>query len=188
MYAEPGKGAIHGAKDLRHGDVYLRLGLGEQEMLESIEMRDGGGDGNLKKAWKTLTTSDVIQQAVVLLHDCESSVSSRERGNVVQRKIPLIQYHPIQRGIENLFGRETLERARTYSPAFVDIVEEHEHTERGQRKTVPEQWTINRDEKSNLCNWLCAEGTREDFQHFQTIFDELRKIPGLFSPAATDQS
>ena len=25
MYAEPGKGAIHGAKDLRHGDVYLRL-------------------------------------------------------------------------------------------------------------------------------------------------------------------
>ena len=27
MYAEPGKGAIHGAKDLRHGDVYLRLGL-----------------------------------------------------------------------------------------------------------------------------------------------------------------
>ena len=27
MYAEPGKGAIYGAKDLRHGDVYLRLGL-----------------------------------------------------------------------------------------------------------------------------------------------------------------
>ena len=27
MYAEPGKGAIDGAKDLRHGDVYLRLGL-----------------------------------------------------------------------------------------------------------------------------------------------------------------
>ena len=26
MYAEPGKGAIHGAKDLS-GDVYLRLGL-----------------------------------------------------------------------------------------------------------------------------------------------------------------
>ena len=27
IFAEPGKGAIHGAKDLRHGDVYLRLGL-----------------------------------------------------------------------------------------------------------------------------------------------------------------
>ena len=24
---QTGKGAIHGAKDLRHGDVYLRLGL-----------------------------------------------------------------------------------------------------------------------------------------------------------------
>ena len=32
MYAEPGKGAIHGAKDLRHGDVYLRLGLSVGEM------------------------------------------------------------------------------------------------------------------------------------------------------------
>ena len=33
MYAEPGKGAIHGAKDLRHGDVYLRLGLNTRDIL-----------------------------------------------------------------------------------------------------------------------------------------------------------
>ena len=36
MYAEPGKGAIHGAKDLRHGDVYLRLGLGNSSHATSI--------------------------------------------------------------------------------------------------------------------------------------------------------
>ena len=35
MYAEPGKGAIHGAKDLRHADVYLRLGL----IVEEIGLR-----------------------------------------------------------------------------------------------------------------------------------------------------
>ena len=29
------KGAIHGAKDLRHGDVYLRLGLKEE--VESLK-------------------------------------------------------------------------------------------------------------------------------------------------------
>ena len=75
----------------------------------------------------------------------------------------------------------------THKSAFIDIVEEHEYTERGQRKTVPEQWTINKDDKSDLCNWLCKKGTLEDFQHFQTILDELRKIPGLFSPAATDR-
>ena len=98
-----------------------------------------------------------------------------------------VKYHPIQRGIENLFSRETLKRAMTHKSAFIDIVEEHEYTERGQRKTVPEQWTINKDDKSDLCNWLCKKGTLEDFQHFQTILDELRKIPGLFSPAATDR-
>ena len=177
---------VDGTTDIKYLTRAAEL-LGWQNMLESIEIRDGRGDGNLHKAWKTLTTSDVIREAVVLLHDCESRASSRDKGNVFQRKIPLIKYHPIQRGIENLFSRETLKRAMTHKSAFIDIVEEHEYTERGQRKTVPEQWTINKDDKSDLCNWLCKKGTLEDFQHFQTILDELRKIPGLFSPAATDR-
>ena len=178
---------VDGANDIKYLTCAAEL-LGWQNMLDSIEIRDGRGDGNLKNAWKTLTTTDVIYQAVVLLRDCDSSASSLDRGNVFQRKIPLIECHPIQRGIENLFSRETLKRAIIHKSAFIDIVREHEYTERGQRKTVPEQWTINKDEKSNLCNWLCEKGTVEDFQHFQTIFDELHKIPGLFSPAATDQS
>ena len=47
MYAEPGKGAIHGAKDLRHGDVYLRLGLGPKGLkFSEIGCRPPGG-----RAW-----------------------------------------------------------------------------------------------------------------------------------------
>ena len=38
VYAEPGKGAIHGAKDLRHGDVYLRLGLTAEAPLNAPEL------------------------------------------------------------------------------------------------------------------------------------------------------
>ena len=45
MYAEPGKGAIHGAKDLRHGDVYLRLGL-----IDTIQELD---NLNIKSAMRS---------------------------------------------------------------------------------------------------------------------------------------
>ena len=161
--------------------------LGRKDILQCIEMRAGGGDGNLKTAWRTLTTVDIIHEAVVLLHDCESRVSSCDRNNVFRRKAPSIERHPIRRGIENLFSKETLKKAIAHKSAFIDIVEEHESTERGRRKIIPEQWIVNKDEKSNLCDWLCQEGTPEDFRYFEMVLDELRKIPNLL-PVASDQS
>ena len=176
---------VDGTTDIEYLTRAAEL-LGGQDILQGIEIRDGGGDGNLTKAWRILTTVDVVRQAVVLLHDCDSSTSSCDRGNVFRRKIPLIKCHPVMAGVENLFSRETLKRAITHKSAFIDIVEEHECTERGQRKIVPERWMINKDEKSNLCNWLCKNGTVGDFKHFQTIFNELRNIPNLNFVATID--
>lgn len=132
--------------------------------LADIEIRQGGGEGNLKHAWKALAAGDVLRQTVVLLHDCESSVSPCDRDNVHRRKVALIEDHPIRRGIENLF----------------------ETTERGQQRTIPEQWKINDDEKSNLCDWFCENGTAEDFRHFRGVLDELGLIPGMLEVVAVD--
>ena len=153
--------------------------LGWHDTLNAIELRDGQGDGNLRNAWKTLTKMAVVRQAVVLLHDCDSTVAPKTSGNVLRRKVPLVEEHPIRRGIENLFSRETLGRAMESRPAFVDVVAEHAVTERGQRKTVTERWEINADEKTNLCEWLCEHGTADDFRHFDTIHQELSQIPGV---------
>ena len=38
---------------------------------------------------------------------------------------------------ENLFSRATLERAMAYKPILMDVVAEHEVTERRERKTIP---------------------------------------------------
>ena len=161
--------------------------LGWQETGHDVEIRDAGGDGNLKNAWKTLTTVAVLRQTVVLLHDCESKASPCDRGNVFRRRIPLVEGHPICRGIENLFSRATLDRAVACKPAFVDIVAEHEVTERGQRKIIPEQWKINDDEKGNLCDWLCENGTVEDFRFFDGVLDEFRGIPGMIRAVTADE-
>ena len=157
-----------------------------QDTLNDVEIRDGGGDGNLKNAWKTLTRVAVLRQTVVILHDCESKVSRCDSGTVFRRRIPLVEDHPIRGGIENLFSRVTLEKAIAYKPAFIDVVAEHEVTVRGQQTTIPEQWKVNEDEKNNLCDWLCGNGTADDFRYFTRILDELRQIPGIIRTAAAD--
>ena len=177
---------VDGTTDIKYIGRAAAL-LGWRDTLTDIDFRDCGGEGNLKHIWKVLTTADVVQQAVVLLHDCESSVSSCGSGNVFRQKAPLVEGHPILRGIENLFSKETLKRAVAHKPAFIDIIAEHETTERGQRRTIPEQWKVNRDEKTNLCNWLCENGTVEDFRHFDNILDVLRRVPGMLRPPATDR-
>ena len=39
---------------------------------------------------------------------------SDTRANVYRRKIEKIEDHPVKKGVENLFNRETLERAIEY--------------------------------------------------------------------------
>ena len=177
---------VDGTTDVRYLTRAMEL-LGWRETAQGMEIRGAGGNGNLRNAWKTLTAMPVLRQTVLLLHDCESKVSSSDSDNVFRRKIPLVEGHPIRRGIENLFSKETLGKAVASKPAFIDIVREHEVTVRGVRKTVPEQWMMNEDEKSNLCDWLCENGTAEDFRFFDSVLKELRPIPGLVQGIAADE-
>ncbi len=176
---------VEGKTDTKYLSRATEL-LGWHDTLHDLEICNGGGDGNLKNAWKTLTKWSFVHRPIILLHDCESNVSPRESDNVFRRQIPFIEGHPIRKGIENLFSGETLEKTMAHKPAFVDIIDEHEAIERGESKTIPKQWKINEDEKSNLCNWLCENGTVEDFQCFDRILDELRGIPGMLRLVTDD--
>lgn len=153
--------------------------LGWSEACAEVEIRAAGGEGNLNQAWKALTQIKVVRQTVVLLYDCDSNLSSLDCGSVFRRKMSMIQDHPIRKGIENLFSKKTLNRARKRNQEFIDIIEEHSMTERGCEKVVPEKWKVNEDEKSNLCHWLCENGTPEDFRCFERILGDLRGISGL---------
>ena len=159
--------------------------LGFKHELNQIELRAIGGDGNLRNAWKGLKTSAIpglVRHMVVLLHDCDSSVGNEDGDNVFRRKIQLLEEHPIKAGMENLFSRQTIEEAKLHKAAFVDIDPARTMTVRGEDVEVAESWTINEDEKTNLCNWICDNGSAENFDNFRVVFDVLRKIPGLFQP------
>ena len=147
--------------------------LGRGSLLEMIELLNGGGFGGLNNIWKTRTVLDGYAglHRVILLYDCERKEDACEYGRFFRRSITKQESHPIDKGIENLFAKSTLENAQAHNPAFIDVVEEHTKTVHGTTITVPEKWGINEDEKTNLCNWLCENGAAEDFQHFRVIFD-----------------
>ena len=157
--------------------------LGKETMFNRIEIRDGNGASNLKKIWDTSKHIDVVTQKTVLLFDCDYQDMGNARNETLFRQIvPMQTDNPVKKGIENLFSKETLERAQQQEHKFVDVDPGRTKTVRGQPQLVPDTWTINKDEKTNLCDWLCENGTKEDFQHFQVIFDLLDKVLELTAP------
>ena len=167
---------LDGATDVKYLKRASEL-LNQETLLGKLELRDGGGCGNLKKIWKTPPMlAEVMTRIIVLLHDCDDEVPPQDKGNLIRQTIPMQRDHPIKKGIENLFGKGALEKALHDKPSFIDIDHEHTRTDQGKRITVPERWEINDNEKTNLCNWLCKNGTKDDFQHFKVIFQLLQDI------------
>ena len=178
---------VEGTTDQRYIQRAAEL-LDQQNLLERIELRDGKGGGNLRNTWKNFNSAlaEVLPRKLSLLHDCDSTVVPEDKGNLFRRAIPQQSDHPLEKGIENLFSKGTLEKAREYKTAFIDIEREHKSEVRGVVKKIPEKWVVNEDEKTNLCNWLCENGTADDFQHFGVIFDMLEEILGAEPTLSTD--
>ena len=168
---------MEGETDIRYLQRASVL-LGREEMFEKIQPMDGKGFGNLDKIWKNFhlgLVDKLLPQKVILLYDCDKKRCD-QKGNIFKRSIHKKDVHPLQKGIENLFDKRTLEKALQSNPAFIDVNEKHKKIERGQEIIIHERWEINENEKTNLCNWLCENGEKEDFEHFKDTFDLLEGL------------
>lgn len=47
---------------------------------------------------------------------------------------------------------------------------------RGNYEEIPAFKSVNKDEKGNMCNWLCEYGDEQDFIHFKSAFDIIEEI------------
>lgn len=145
--------------------------LDKNDLLGTIELRQRGEATNLDKLWSILSTNnwETIPQKKILLYDCDMSKQPEDFGHICRRVIPRMEAHKIQKGTENLFPDETLELAAACNPAFIDV-KSITGTERGVPFNMIET-NINKHEKRNFCDWIVANGNREDFAHFSVIFD-----------------
>ena len=152
--------------------------IGRTSVIKKFRLEDGNGAPGLGTIWKSISKlpDKLVPTRVVLLFDSDQNVECVAKFNRFKRMVPHQSDHPIKKGIENLFEKQTLESARLYKPALIDVEDEHPITVRGTRRVVCEAWSVNTDEKRNLCDWLCENGTAEDFRHFEVIFDLLDQV------------
>lgn len=150
--------------------------LNKKHLLESMELRHRGSCNNLDKLWNILIDNnwETVPQKKILLYDCDTNRPDEDFGHIYRRTIPKIEENIIQRGIENLFPIETIEKALAHKNEFVDF-KTITGTERGVKYERTET-IVNKHEKRNFCNWLLQNGTLEDFKHFQVIFDIIEQI------------
>jgi predicted ATP-dependent endonuclease of OLD family len=158
---------VEGDYDTRYLNKAGEL-LEKTKILKNIEIRDVVGYGNLDNIWKNFNNktklSEIVPQKIILLYDCDTNKQDNETEKVFKRVIPTAEDNIITKGIENLFDKTLLEKAIAIKKAYIDISYESRKLDRGKDIVVPEQWEINNDEKGNLCDWICQNGTKDDFK------------------------
>ena len=162
---------VEGDYDIKYLKRAAEL-LGRKEVLEKFQFGDGDGYGNLDKIWRGYENklSELLPSRILLIYDCDTRKVDANKGCVYKRVIPSRTGNPISVGIENLFSAMTIERVEVANPQFIDVQESNMVRVRGELTTLPSSKAVNKDEKKNLCEWLCREGTAEDFASFESVF------------------
>lgn len=163
---------VEGDYDIRYINRAAEL-LGKTHILDSIQIRDGSGFGNLDKIWRSYETqiAELLPSKILLLYDCDTNKAASEKGRLIKRVIPSITESAIKIGIENLIPLEIITQLENSHPQFIDATESTIERIRGQEVVSPAKKSINKDEKKNLCDWLCINGTAHDFRNFSSVFD-----------------
>jgi predicted ATPase len=149
--------------------------LNKTELIEKLYLEDGGGKDNLNHIWKGLINSSnrIFKSKIILLYDCDTNAKPITNQNLTQQKIPLQTRKYLQKGSENLFPDSLIKKAMAQEKKFIDI---RTLTLRGEEETT--KYNVNKDEKRNLCNWVCENATQDDFKAFGTVFDEIQRVLG----------
>lgn len=169
---------VEGKSDVAYISKAASL-LDRTDVLDSLRLEDGNGVGSLTNVWKHFGSSplaDAIPQKVILLFDSDAKKGKYQRGKLFKRTIPAHPENPVEKGIENLFSKATLARAKRHNAALVDVADERPVEVRGEKRVEPEIWSVSDEEKMALCDWLCENGTTEDFKSFAGVLDILEEV------------
>ncbi len=167
---------VEGDYDIRYITRAAEL-LGKLHVLHAIQLRDGSGFGNLDKIWRfyEVQLAELLPSKILLLYDCDTNKAASEKGRLIKRVIPSIIDSAITIGIENLIPVELIAQLENSHPQFIDSTDSTTTRIRGNAVISPAKKSINKDEKKNLCDWLCSQGTVKDFRNFSSIFDMIER-------------
>lgn len=168
---------VEGDYDIRYLSKAAEL-LNKLDVLNRVLLKDAVGFGNLDKVWKGYDNpiSEIVPNKIICLYDCDTGKRDANKGLVYKRVMPTIAENPIGSGIENLFPGNTIQRIENICPQFIDAHEQSTMRVRGETITSPTIKSVNKDEKGNMCDWLCENGTVDDFANFELAFSIIDSI------------
>ncbi|WP_301195558.1 AAA family ATPase [Helicobacter rodentium] len=148
-------------------DIHIDI-IGEQ----TSNGTKNSNNAALKQAAMFLKANpNLIPNKILLLNDPEEDIKYGEKysSKVLHvDKMPFFDSNPIKKGIENLFPQETIEKIRQENDDFIDY----------SKIKKEKKYGINKECKMQVCDWLCENGTKEDFKNFESIIEILDNFLG----------
>ena len=173
-----------GKTDVKYIQRALEL-LGEQELLNSLEIRPvgaeeddgdrGGGESGLDKFRDVYKVkSSFFYQPILLLYDWDAKKDSREIEKLWIRSIPKNGVDAEEKkGIENLFPQYL----------FRDCFYEKK-VKKGVHGKPNE---IHEFKKPEFCEWVCENGSADDFEGFKVVVEILKEFVDAYQTSQNQQ-
>jgi hypothetical protein len=101
------------------------------------------------------------------LNDPEESITTKEYDSLLYvRQIPFQTNTPLKKGIENLFKDDLIQKIQS------EFENDFSYLVKGGKKG-----SLKIDSnKQAICDWICTNGTKEDFQNFEPVLNLIESI------------
>lgn len=145
-------------------------------ILSQIKIITGNGS-ELDNLWKS--TTYIKDKEILFLYDSDRKINPESKRQCHRTCMDYYDDNPIKVGVENLFSQKLISRAIKDDSNFIDI-QESKVTTRGV-KSSKTKYEINKNEKTNFCNWVIQNATKKDYANFESIFTQIEGYLNLLT-------
>ena len=146
-----------------------------KKILEGMELKAKNGKGELSNYWKKRThIKEFIQHPVILIFDCDTNQSDEDDPLFYKRSVPIPNGNSIKKGIESLFEDALILKAEESGKKKFTLKSTPNNDEPNKQ-----EWIVIDNEKKNLADWICKNGSKDDFKNFHLIFDKVKEITNV---------
>ncbi len=168
-----------GPLDVRYIQHALEL-LGENELIASLDIefvgiednngktRHGGDQGLNHFSNMYEANSSLFNRSILLLYDCDTKKKDKQVGEDERLWIRSIEQNTentkVKKGIENLFPIKFFEEEFEFRKEYYS------------KKPKDDGGQVENLDKPKLCDWICENGSKDDFEKFKEIVEILREF------------
>lgn len=160
-----------GATDIEYIKTALEI-FDKKELLDKFEFIGASGEPNLTHL---LNSPDFIDIKMLLIFDCDVSKEKKSKGNKMAYKISKIKNNPIEKGIENLFPQDLIEKL--YKKFTKKYITKNTKDDELVKYKIIDKEEDNKSHKKTIQEEICKNyATEENFANFKKIVEKIEEF------------